>query len=105
MNRGVIVSEDRSSAEIDVQLYGPATQLSCVLDGGDMFACKRYCNPPYTVAIMCTAGSAHACSQHLLCFAQHTTAILLPQPNRCTPFGAVWSSCRCSQIGDLPTWL
>ena len=32
------MSEDGSSAEVDVQLYGPATQLSCVLDGGNSFA-------------------------------------------------------------------
>ena len=25
---------------MDVQLYGPATQLSCVLDGGEAFNCK-----------------------------------------------------------------
>ena len=36
------MSEDGSSAEVDVQLYGPATQLSCVLDGGNSFACKHY---------------------------------------------------------------
>ena len=45
VNRGVTVSEDGSSAEIDIQLYGPATQLSCVLDGGDAFACKHYHKP------------------------------------------------------------
>ena len=44
VNRGVTVSEDGSSAKIDVQLYGPATQLSCVLNGGDTFACKLYHN-------------------------------------------------------------
>ena len=26
VNRGVIVNEDGNSAEIDIQLYGPATQ-------------------------------------------------------------------------------
>ena len=49
VNRGVIVSEDGSSAEVDVQLYGPATQLSCVLDGGEAFTCKR------TVSISCSS--------------------------------------------------
>ena len=39
------MSEDCSSAEVDVQLYGPATQLSCVLDEGNTFAWKQYyCN-------------------------------------------------------------
>ena len=40
VNRGVVVSEDASSAEIEVQLYGPATQLSCVLDGGEPVTCE-----------------------------------------------------------------
>ena len=40
VNRGVTVSEDGSSVEVDVQLYGPTTQLSCVLDGGEAFNCK-----------------------------------------------------------------
>ena len=40
VNRGVTVSEDGSSVEVEVQLYGPATQLSCVLDGGEAFNCK-----------------------------------------------------------------
>ena len=34
------MSEDGSSAEVEVQLYGPATQLSCVLDGEKAFSCK-----------------------------------------------------------------
>ena len=42
VNRGVIVSEDGSSAEVEVHLYGPPTLLSCVLDGGEAFACKQY---------------------------------------------------------------
>ena len=41
VNRGVIVSEDGSSAEVEVQLHGAATQLSCVLDGGAAFTCKQ----------------------------------------------------------------
>ena len=36
------MSEDGSSTDVDVQLYGPATQLTCVLDGGNSFACKYY---------------------------------------------------------------
>ena len=43
VNRGVTVSEDGSQAEVDVKLYGPATQLSCVLDGGEAFDCKHAC--------------------------------------------------------------
>ena len=45
VNRGVTVNEDDNSAEIDIQLYGPATQLSCVLDSlirGKAFTCKQY---------------------------------------------------------------
>ena len=34
------MSGDGSSAEVDVQLYGPAAQLSCVLDGGEAFICE-----------------------------------------------------------------
>ena len=45
VNRGVIVSEDGSSAEVEVQLYGPATQLSCVLDGEVAFTCKQILYP------------------------------------------------------------
>ena len=41
VNRGVIVGGDGSSAEVEIQLYGPATQLSCVLDGGVAFTCKH----------------------------------------------------------------
>ena len=41
VNRGVIVNEDDTSAEIDIQLYGPATQLSCMLDRGEAFTCKQ----------------------------------------------------------------
>ena len=41
VNRGVTVSGDSSSAEVEVQLYGPATQLSCVLDKGMAFTCKQ----------------------------------------------------------------
>ena len=41
VNRGVTVSGDGSSAEVEVQLYGPATQLSCVLDEGMAFTCKQ----------------------------------------------------------------
>ena len=36
------MSEDGSSAEVEVQLFGPATQLSCVLDGGSAYTCE--CN-------------------------------------------------------------
>jgi hypothetical protein len=39
VNRGVTVSGDGSSANVEVQLYGPATQLSCVLDEGMAFTC------------------------------------------------------------------
>ena len=35
------MSGDGSSAEVEVQLYGPATQLSCVLDEGMAFTCKQ----------------------------------------------------------------
>ena len=50
VNRGVTVSEDSSSAEVEVQLYGPATQLSCILDGEEAFSCKSmFCNH-----ILCT---------------------------------------------------
>ena len=41
VNRGVTVSEESSSVEVEVQLYGPATQLSCVLDEGMAFTCKQ----------------------------------------------------------------
>ena len=41
VNRGVIVSEEGSSAEVEVQLHGPAPQLSCVLDRGAAFTCKQ----------------------------------------------------------------
>ena len=35
------MSEDGSNVEVEVQLYGPATQLSCVLDEGMAFTCKQ----------------------------------------------------------------
>ena len=38
VDRGVTVTGN--SALITTQLYGPATQLSCTLDGGDPFICK-----------------------------------------------------------------
>ena len=38
VNRGVTVTGN--SALITTELYGPATQLSCTLDGGDPFICK-----------------------------------------------------------------
>ena len=41
VNRGVTVSEDGNSTEVDVQLYGPASQLSCVLNEGNTFTCKQ----------------------------------------------------------------
>lgn len=41
VNRGVIVSENGTSAEVEVSVYGPATQLSCALDGGRAFTCKH----------------------------------------------------------------
>ena len=43
VNRGVILSEDGTSAVVEVKVYGPATQLSCVLDGGVAFICKNSC--------------------------------------------------------------
>ena len=49
VNRGVIVSGDGSSAEVEVQLYGPATQLSCVLDGGAAFTCKQNAEPVFGI--------------------------------------------------------
>ena len=42
VNRGVVVSEDGTSAVVEVAVYGPATQLICVLDGKTPFTCK--CN-------------------------------------------------------------
>ena len=30
-----------SSAKVDIQLYGPATQLSRMMDGGNVFTCKH----------------------------------------------------------------
>ena len=38
VNRGVTVTGN--SALITTEVYGPATQLSCTLDGGDPFICK-----------------------------------------------------------------
>ena len=43
VNRGVVVSEDGTSAVVEVAVYGPATQLSCVLDGKIPFTCKCNC--------------------------------------------------------------
>ena len=40
VNRGVILSEDGSSAVVQVRRRGPATDLSCELDGGIPFICK-----------------------------------------------------------------
>ena len=40
VNRGVIISEDGTSAVVQVRVYGPATDLSCELDGGLPFTCK-----------------------------------------------------------------
>ena len=37
VNRGVTVSEDGSSAVVEFQLYGPATELLCSLDGGNQY--------------------------------------------------------------------
>ena len=39
VNRGVTVTGN--NALIITELYGPATQLSCTLDGGDPFICKE----------------------------------------------------------------
>ena len=47
VNRGVIVRGDGSSAEVEVQLYGPAILLSCVLDGGAAFTCKQNAEPVF----------------------------------------------------------
>ena len=44
VNRGVVVSEDGTSAVVEVAVYGPATQLSCVLDGKTPFTCKCNCD-------------------------------------------------------------
>ena len=41
VNRGVTISEDGTSAVVQVRVYGPATDLSCQLDGGLLpFTCK-----------------------------------------------------------------
>lgn len=40
VNRGVVVSEDDTSAVVEVEVYGPATRLSCVLNGELPFTCK-----------------------------------------------------------------
>ena len=40
VNRGVTISEDGTSAVVQVRVFGPATQLSCVLDGAQLFICK-----------------------------------------------------------------
>ena len=40
VNRGVTVSEDGSSAVVEFQQYGPATEVLCSLDGGDPYICK-----------------------------------------------------------------
>ena len=42
VNRGVTLSEGGTSADVEFQLYGPATQLLCSLDGGDTFTCKCF---------------------------------------------------------------
>ena len=41
VNRGVTLREDGTSAEVEFKVYGSATQLSCVLDGGVAFTCKN----------------------------------------------------------------
>ena len=40
VNRGVTVNEDQSSAVVQFQLYGQATELLCSLDGGNQYVCK-----------------------------------------------------------------
>ena len=40
VNRGVTVGEDGSSAVVEFQPYGPATEVLCSLDGGDPYICK-----------------------------------------------------------------
>ena len=40
IDRGVTVSEDGTSAVVKVRVFGPATQLSCVLDEEPPFICK-----------------------------------------------------------------
>ena len=40
VNRGVIISEGGTTAVVKVRVYGPATHLSCVLDGEKSFICK-----------------------------------------------------------------
>ena len=40
VNQGVIISEDGTSAVIQVRVYGPSKALSCELDGGLPFTCK-----------------------------------------------------------------
>ena len=53
VNRGVTVSEDGSSAEVEVQVYGPATQLLCILDGEEAFSCKSiFCNHIHTFCVL-----------------------------------------------------
>ena len=41
VNRGVTLSKDSTSALVEVNVYGPATQLSCVLNGGMAYTCKN----------------------------------------------------------------
>ena len=39
VNRGVVLSEDGSTATVEVKVQGPARQLSCMLDNGEPFQC------------------------------------------------------------------
>ena len=40
VNRGVVISEDGTSAVVQVRVYGTATALSCEVNGGLLFICK-----------------------------------------------------------------
>ena len=40
VNRGVTIRESDTSAVVEVRVFGPATQLCCVLDGEQPFICK-----------------------------------------------------------------
>lgn len=40
INRGVVLSQNDSVAMVEVKVQGPALQLSCVLDRGEVFSCE-----------------------------------------------------------------
>ena len=56
INRGVVLGQNSSMATVEFNVYGPALQMSCILDGGKMFTCEFVCfcrEVYYPMALYC----------------------------------------------------